>query len=412
MSDKIINITHHEKAGKLQYYQQIIVSQILALKKQLKNAQNESQISTINHAIAIKEREYQETSKTLKDLVKPQTKSSHTIFTPLSYADLKALPEKEWLLNDIFGAGDLGMIFGAPGCGKTFVVIDMIVQMCRGSLWAHRFGAIRPLNVAYCAGEGISALPARFTAAVKHYGLDDLPNFTFYKNIPQLYDQNSSDCATILQFILEWKKRLDASTATALDVLVIDTLHTAIAGADENSSQDMGLVLQACRLATQQLGCTVILVHHTNKDGITERGSSSVRGAMDFMIRIKKPDLGKGTDATIFCEKLKDGEIWREQSFCLSPVEASTSVCVSWDDPNAHISGNQNSDKERLLRTMRKYPDFPFGCKALSDVIGQKENYTLKLLNKLVEENKCKVKILDEEKKKSSRNPWVYFTPL
>src|SRR5690606_35871036 len=127
----------------------------------------------------------------------------------------------------------------------------------------------------------------------------------------------------------------------------------AISGADENSSQDMGLVLQACRMATQQLGCTVLLVHHTNKDGITERGSSSLRGAMDFMIRIKRPEVGTGNDATMICEKLKDGEMWREQGFYLSKVEETSSVRIAWDDPNQgdmSFANSQASDRERLIK--------------------------------------------------------------
>lgn len=49
------------------------------------------------------------------------------IFTPCSFDELLEMPAKEWLLDQVFGAGDVGMVYGPPGCGKTFVVIEMII---------------------------------------------------------------------------------------------------------------------------------------------------------------------------------------------------------------------------------------------------------------------------------------------
>ncbi len=77
------------------------------------------------------------------------------VFTPYSFDELLKMPPKEWLLDQVFGAGDIGMFYGTPGCGKTFLIIDMIMSLCTGSRWANRFDIQRPLYVAYCAGEGI-----------------------------------------------------------------------------------------------------------------------------------------------------------------------------------------------------------------------------------------------------------------
>ncbi len=113
------------------------------------------------------------------------------IFTPYSFNQLLKMPPKEWLLDRVFGAGDIGMMYGPPGCGKTFVVIDMIVRLCTGQKWANEFDVTRCLNVAYCAGEGIGGLPSRFAAAAKHYDITSLRNFTFYPILPQLYDETT-----------------------------------------------------------------------------------------------------------------------------------------------------------------------------------------------------------------------------
>ena len=58
------------------------------------------------------------------------------VFTPYSFDELLKMPPKEWLLDQVFGAGDIGMFYGTPGCGKTFLIIDMIMSLCTGSRWA------------------------------------------------------------------------------------------------------------------------------------------------------------------------------------------------------------------------------------------------------------------------------------
>lgn len=335
-------------------------------------------------------------------------------FKPHSFFDLIHMPPKMWLMNQVFGHNDIGMIYGSPGCGKSFIAIDMILTLCTGGLWANRFIVNRELNVAYCAGEGISGLPARFATAAKFHNISSLHNFTFYKTIPQLYEDSSTVTVTIKQFIQEWKARQQEKEANPLDVLIIETLHTASVGADENTAKDAGKVIQACRLAANDLGCTVILVHHTDKNGLRERGSSAYRAAMDFMIGINKQESGK--NATMYCEKLKDGEEWQDQDFQLSPLEGCSSVHVLWKEvknesslSNSKVSDSKMTDKKFILNEMDRYPGNAFTSKQLSEVIGKTQPYTIKLLTELVEKEKCMRKIRDPDKDQSSRNPWVYF---
>lgn len=330
------------------------------------------------------------------------------VFTPYSFDELLKMPPKEWLLDQVFGAGDIGMIYGPPGCGKTFVVIDMIVSLCTGQKWANEFDVTRCLNVAYCAGEGIGGLPSRFAAIVRHYNIANLENFVFYPIPPQLYDDQAT--ATINHFCNEWKARQDAKEVAPLDVLIIDTLHTATVAADENSAQHMGTVLHSCRSAGNNLGCAVILVHHTNKSGSIERGSSALRGAMDFMIKIGK-NSDTDTYAVMSCEKLKDGEQWKSQSFSLQPQVECKSAYVSWDDPGSltQIKGAKANDKEKLKAEMKHYPGKRFTCKSLSELIVQSQDYTRTLLRELEEVGECQRELCDQTKKSSNRNPWVYW---
>jgi hypothetical protein len=272
----------------------------------------------------------------------PAKKERH--FKPFTLADLIARPPKQWLITGLFGRGDMGMIFGPPGSGKTFVTADMIVAACLGKPFAGQFSTARPLNIAYCASEGLDGLPQRFAAAAAHHGMaDDCLNFTFFEIVPQLFDGNSPD--SIALFVAEWREAEEAGQVGPLDLLFIDTQHGATVGADENSSTHMGLCLHAAKAAIKALGCTVALNHHSNRAGTGERGSSSMRGAMDFMIETK--EVVRGEKFTMQCAKLKDGRAWEAQGFTLVPVPGFAAPRVEWTGTVAKGNDEHKGDARK-----------------------------------------------------------------
>ena len=327
-------------------------------------------------------------------------------FKRLGLAELRAMPAKQWQIEQVLGAGDVGMLYGAPGTGKTFAVIDLALSACTGRQWAMRFDVAKPLTVAYCAGEGVSGLPQRFDAACEHYGIDDLPNFHFYAAAPQLFTADLGEYteASIGDFMREWQTRQAAGDVDRLDLLIVDTLHSATTGADENSAMDMGKVLRGIKAATSALGCSVLLVHHTNKAGTGERGSSAMRGAMDVMIEVKTSS-GK---FSLNCEKLKDGQQWKVQTFDL--VAMGESVRVWWDEPtDSPNKGLKAADKERLVAELQRYSGLRFTSQSLAEVLSKSDNYTRNLLTEIERAGDCKRALQDAGKQPSSRNPWVYF---
>jgi hypothetical protein len=83
-------------------------------------------------------------------------------------------------------------------------------------------------------------------------------------------------------------KRLPSAPA----LLVIDTLASVLHG-DENSGADMGALLRACQLITEEINATVLLVHHTAKsDTTTGRGHGSLKCTADVEIGVSVDKLG------------------------------------------------------------------------------------------------------------------------
>jgi len=330
-------------------------------------------------------------------------------FLPMSLADLLAMPPKEWMIEQVLGRGDAGMLYGPPGSGKTFVVIDMIFSACLGKQFAMRFDVGKEMQVAYCAGEGASGLPARFAAAAERYGVSELPGLTYFSVVPQLFygAGEADELETIERFVREWKERQGAGQAKPLDLLVIDTMHSAAVSADENSAKDMGRVLQLTKYASKALGCAVLLIHHSNKAGTGERGSSSLRGAMDCMIEVK-PTAGK---FSMSCEKLKDGEQWKAQTFDL--VSSAESVRVWWDEPGEMSTTGTKSkqQKSQIADLLKGKPGVRWTASALGEAVGLgKSKRIFALLSELVGEDEHILSGLKmPEKDSSPHNPLMYW---
>jgi hypothetical protein len=332
-------------------------------------------------------------------------------FQPYSFDQLLLMPPKEWLVEHLFGKNDLGMLYGPPGCGKTFVIIDFIISMCTGESIADRFDICRPLNVWYCAGEGISGLQARFKAAAEHHGVTKIENLTFFKMVPQFYKRQfeKDDADGVNSFIREFKSRQSISEVLPPDIVIVDTFNAATVGADENDAKDAGIVIANCRLLAESLSCAVMFLHHTNKVGTSERGSSALRGAMDFMLEIK-PGTDMKISSGVNCSKIKDEEKWEMVHFHLEKGKETPSAHVAWFKPGEFVpSGAKNSDKDTIIKEMEQEPERRYSVKQIAPIINQKEPYTRKLLDELVKTERCKCELTNPDKDRSSSNPLLYY---
>lgn len=255
-------------------------------------------------------------------------------------------PPKEYLVDKVLGARDFALVFGESGHGKTFVALDLAYACATGAAtFAETFTITRPLSVCYATGEGAGGLADRLRAVSTFYGSADVPFYVF-ADIPQLFNTTGDD--GVLSFVREWQELAEAGRVPAqLDLLILDTLHTAQNGAEENSAKDAGVTQRSLRYLRDTLGCAVLLVHHASRAG-NERGSTALKGAMDTVLKAQK----LGHSYMLSCEKLKDGEAWPALSFDLVSVNNCTSVRVFWQG-QAKSGTSQKSRKAQALEWLQ-----------------------------------------------------------
>ena len=197
-----------------------------------------------------------------------------------------------WVIRGLLPQEGIGVIFGEPGSGKSFLALDLTAAVSRDAEWCGQEVTGGP--VVYIAAEGAGGFRKRLRAIAKHQGfpLDGIP-LGIISDAPNMLKDDDKALA----------RAIKASGGAVL--VVIDTLASVTPGANENSAEDMGAVIARCKRLQEATGATVLLVHHSGKDASRgARGWSGLRGAVDVEIEITR----KGDDRLAKVTKQKDGE--------------------------------------------------------------------------------------------------------
>ncbi|MEQ1638968.1 MAG: AAA family ATPase, partial [Methylococcales bacterium] len=221
----------------------------------------------------------------------------------ISEDEIANRPPMRWRINGILPQEGFAAIYGAPGSGKSFLVLDMLGAIASGKSW---FGyTVRPCPVVYLTLEGKAGTSQRVKAYRDFKGGSCGISFIEYPiNLLE-----SSDCENIVTLIK------DAGVDDG--VLCIDTLAASAPSIDENSSKDMGNLINHIIAIQEKLGGCVLIVHHTGKDQTRGlRGWSGLNGALDTAIEVSDNDGSRAWKVT----KNKDGISGRAANFALKGV--------------------------------------------------------------------------------------------
>lgn len=322
------------------------------------------------------------------------------VFKPLSMAELINRPAKQWIVDKIFGAGDVGMLFGESEAGKTFVVIDLILTCLTAKPFAGEYNVKRPLSVAYMTDEGLDGLGQRFAAACGAYHVkpENLDRFYFFGTVPQLFDINSE--FNIRRFILDF---IDVAP-DGVDLVIIDTLGNATLGGKEDGNDEANIVASRIKEIVKTLGCTVLVIHHTgwNEKG-RPRGASAYKGHCDFMLGLSKED---DDNSILEFYKIKEGS---------KPPKLRAARVVNPNLPAPIINWETGSDdkqgqEDEVTTTMLEYPGQRMTAKEINELIPEITQKNLNnILARLVAKEVISRAMRYSEKTKSNRNPWVYW---
>jgi hypothetical protein len=253
---------------------------------------------------------------------KPPEAKFETTMGVVLWQDLgKAKDPIQYLIKGWLTDGEVSILAGPSGSGKSFVTLDMAMAVARGVPFLGRY-RVSQGGVLYQAGEGAKGLrDKRIPAYMQKNGLsfqDAIP----FALLPRPIDLFGSDGDT--EFLIMDIKAAEVAMGHKIKLVVIDTASAATPGADENSAKDVSPVLQRCNRIAAECRTAVMLVAHMNSEGKKVRGHTSWQANVDTVMVCKiveeLRDAARRPIREIEIAKQKDGEQGNKTRFVLPAI--------------------------------------------------------------------------------------------
>ncbi|MCU0293799.1 MAG: AAA family ATPase [Thermoanaerobaculaceae bacterium] len=185
------------------------------------------------------------------------------------------IPDKadsaRWLVHSIWPESAVGLLFGAPKLGKTWLSLDLALSVSSGTSCLDAFTVERPgPALVYLAEDSLQSARARVEGLCRHRGIGLHRADLHFITAPSLRLDHEDDSHRLLATVEKLQPRL-----LLLDPFV--RLH----GQDENDSGAVSAILASLRQLQRDRNVAICLVHHTRKTGGGPQGYA-LRGSGDL----------------------------------------------------------------------------------------------------------------------------------
>jgi hypothetical protein len=231
-------------------------------------------------------------------------------FPLLPFRDLRPGTAPAYCVKGLLPRVGLAAVWGPPKCGKSFWFFDLLCHVALG--WMYRGKRVQQGAIVYCAFEGAEGFKARAEAFRRRHGLgadQDVPLFLMPMRMDLIRDH--------VALIASIRAQIGNTKPVAV---ALDTLNRSLTGS-ESSDEDMSAYINAGDVIREAFTCLVGVVHHCGIDGSRPRGHTSLTGAVDAQIAVKR-DTSDNIVVTV--EHMKDGPEGEVLTSRLETVEVGT----------------------------------------------------------------------------------------
>lgn len=208
---------------------------------------------------------------------------------------LQPQPEQEYIVDKLAPASGVIALVGEGGSKKTYLALDLGVCVATPTIPEWLGLKVQHVPVLFVDEEsGPLRLARRLGAAMRaHNAPATIP--LAYTTLARFNGRDPESLGQLDRTISETGARL----------IIIDAQADLMAGADENSVQEVQPVFMALRQMADKYQAAIIVIHHTNRIG-DYRGSSALKGAVDALVKVTSTN-GSGR-IQLDTEKLRDSE--------------------------------------------------------------------------------------------------------
>jgi RecA-family ATPase len=253
---------------------------------------------------------------------------------------------QRWLVEELWGASSVGVIGGAPKCAKTWLGLDIALSVATGTACLGKYTVPEPGPVlVYLAEDALPVVRQRIGGMARHRGLDIAQVEVHVITAPVLRLDRDRDRARLLETAKRLRPRL----------LILDPL-VRLHGIDENSAGEVAQLLAYFRRLQRELDVSVVLVHHTRKDGA--RGAAAGQGLRG------SSDIHAFGDSNLYLRRSREGLVLSSEHRAAPASPPACLELVATDAETTHlevigelsdgstkltINGHQRSLDDRVL---------------------------------------------------------------
>lgn len=247
------------------------------------------------------------------------------------------------LIEDCLVPVGVGQIYGDSMAGKTFVAVDLAFRVAEGRDW-FGYKVNTPGDVVYVYKEGAKSMQERRKGWRIAHGHVETPagRVLFVHSPTGMF----SDEADVLKLERSLTRR-----GIHPRLIIGDTQALLLDTSDENDNAEAGKHTRILKAWSERMGCLILLLHHTTKDGAVSngsRGAGAWKGNSDVLITVEHPlDPNEAkTPHLLRVAKYKDGAPWEGRTtFSIRQVGDTKGEAVLVAGPPADPAANLKSQE-------------------------------------------------------------------
>lgn len=236
--------------------------------------------------------------------------------------------------------GTIGVIVSPGGTGKSMLMLESALGVGLGQDFNGIWGQdLKEGRVIYVAGEDPQEVIERRLHTLGAYvgTLDDVEKIASNVEIWPAYGHGFKIAELTKNGITpskEWEDLTAYLTANPARLVILDTFNRLLGGISENDSGAMGAVLSIVEQTCRKVGCSVVLVHHTNKasmsgggaDQQAARGSSAITDNARWQVNLSVMDKDEAAARDITDDSARRGWVRLD----LSKVNYGPPISERW----------------------------------------------------------------------------------
>jgi AAA domain-containing protein len=237
-----------------------------------------------------------------------ETRGPHIELVP--FDEIQLGTQRRYLVKGLIPRVGIIVVWGPPKSGKSFWTFDLNLRVALG--WEYRGRRVHQGAVVYCAFEGQTGIQARVEAFRQRFLAEDHATIPFYLQ------------PVTLDLVRDHVELVEAIRAKLGDTrpvcITLDTLNRSLRGSESNDEY-MTAYIRAADAIREAFECAIIIVHHCGIEGTRPRGHTSLTGAADAQLSVKR---GAGENIIVELECAKDGPQGERIASRLEVVEVGT----------------------------------------------------------------------------------------